>query len=177
MFAILSDPHEIEAAYHLLKARFRSTLARTVLVTIAYRPKDLAVDVRWFPGHRFWMVFDIDDRMMCGLAMKAPAKGERVTLTLEFAIPQHGIDRFVPGAFAVDDYGNLLLVHRGGFGGGNRGLGRKAFLQQYQGRSLTVTDGDRQTHVVLVATLGSTRFFDQFASFLREVERMRTELL
>ena len=174
---ILDDPLEIEAAFRLLKNRFASSPSRTVFVTIPYRPKELAVDVRWFSSHSFWIVFGIDDRMMLGLADKKPEKSQRVVLTLEFAIPHEEIDRFTQGAFAVDEYGNLLLVYRGGFGGGNRGVGRNAFLKKYGKTILTVTDGDRQTTVAMVAALGSIYFLDQIASFLREVDGMRTELL
>jgi len=176
MPTILDDPLEIEAALYFLKNRFASSPSRSVFVTIPYRPKDLAVDVRWFPSHRFWIVFDIDDRMMLGLAEKEPEESQGVALTLEFAIPHEGIDRFTQGAFAVDEYRNLLLVYRGGFGGGSRGVGRKAFLKKYGGTILTVTDGDKETDVALVAALGSIHFLDQVTSFLREVDWMRTEL-
>jgi hypothetical protein len=177
MVTILDDPLETEAALYLLEHRFTSSPSRTVFVTIPYRPKDLAVDVRWFSSHSFWIVFDIDDRMMLGLADKKPEERQGVALTLEFAIPHEGIVRFAQGAFAVDEYGNLLLVYRGGFGGGKKGVGRKAFLKRYGGTILTVTDGDRQTDVALVAALGSIYFLDQVVSFLNEVDRMRAELL
>jgi hypothetical protein len=175
MVVILDDSLEIEAARRLLTDRFASSPSRTVFVTIPYRPKDLAVEVHWFPDHKFWIVFDIDDRMMLGLVEKDPEESQRVALTLEFAIPYEGIDRFTQGALAADECGNLLLVCRGGFGIGNRGVGRKAFLKKYGGTILTVTDGDRQTDVALVAVLGSIHFLDQFSSFLREVDSMRTE--
>jgi len=113
MLVILDDPLEIEAALHFIKCRFTSSPSRTVFVTISYRPTDLAVGVRWFSSHFSWIVFGIDGRMLLGLADKKPEERQGVALTLEFAIPHEGIDRFTPGAFAVDEYGNLLLVYRG----------------------------------------------------------------
>jgi hypothetical protein len=70
----------------------------------------------------------------------------------------------IQGAFAEDEYGNLLLVYRGGFGGGNKGVGRNAFLQRFNGTVLTVIDGDMQANVAVVAALGSIRFLDQLSS-------------
>jgi hypothetical protein len=174
MLKLLEESEEIEAVFHFLKERFMSAPFRTVSVTIPFYRRDLTVEARWFPDHRFWIAYDPDERMMFGLSKKLPKPGEKVTLTLELAIPE-GIYRYIPGAFAEDEYGNLLLVHRGGFGGGKKGIGRKAFLQRFGGTILTVTDGDRQVDVAVVAALGSIHFLHQVACFLREVEKMRKE--
>jgi hypothetical protein len=176
MLKLLEDSEAIEAALCLLKERFMSVPFRTVSVTIPFYRRDLTVEARWFPDHRFWIAYDLDDRMMFGVAEKLPEPCERVALTLELAIPE-GIHRYIPGAFAEDEYGNLLLVHRGGFGGGNKGIGRKVFLERFGGTVLTVTDGDRQADVAVVAALGSIHFLHQVAWFLREVDKMRKELL
>jgi len=56
-------------------------------------------------------------------------------------------------------------------------VGRRAFLEKIGGTSLTVSDGGRQSAVAVVAALGSTHFLDQVGFFLREVQKMRNELL
>jgi hypothetical protein len=99
MFRILDSEQEIEAAFRFLKERFISAPFRTVSVTIPYYRKDLTVEVRWFPDHQSWIASDPDERMMLGVTEKLPKPGERVALTLEFAIPE-GIYRFIQGAFA-----------------------------------------------------------------------------
>jgi|WetSurMetagenome_2_1015567.scaffolds.fasta_scaffold30074_4 hypothetical protein len=175
MLKLLEESEEIEAAFHFLKERFMSAPFRTVSVTIPFYRRDLTVEARWFPDHRFWIAYDPDERMMFGGAEKLPEPCERVTLTLELAIPE-GIHRYIPGAFAEGECGNLLLVHRGGFGGGNKGIGRKVFLERFGGTILTVIDGDRQADVAVVAALGSIHFLHQVAWFLREVDKMRKEL-
>jgi len=82
MLKILDDPHEIETALRFLKDRFISSPFRTIPVTIPYHPNNLDLNVRWFPGHLFWIAFDTDDRIMLGLADKTPERGEKVALTL-----------------------------------------------------------------------------------------------
>ena len=176
MFSILDSEQEIEAAFRFLKERFMSAPFRTVSVTIPFYRRDLTVEARWFPDHQFWIAYDLDDRMMFGVTEKLPKPGERIALSLELAIPG-GIHRYIPGAFAEDGYSSLLLVYRGGFGGGNKGIGRKAFLQRFGGKILTVTDGGRQADVAAVAAMGSIHFLHQVAFFLREVDKMRKELL
>lgn len=141
---------------------------------IPFYRRELTVETQWFKGHQFWIAFNPDERMMFGVTEKLPKPAERVALSLELAIPDE-ICRYIPGAFGEDEYGSLLLVYRGGFGGGNKGIGRKAFLQRFGGTVLTVNDGDRQADVAVVAALGSTRFFHQVAFFLREVDGMRRE--
>jgi hypothetical protein len=176
MVKLLADSERIEAAFRFLKERFMSAPIRTVSVTIPFYRREVTVESRWFPDHQFWMAFDPDDRIMFGMSEKLPKPGERVALTLELAIPEE-ICRYIPGAFGEDEHGNLILVHRGGFGGGSKGIGRKAFLQRLGGTILTVTDGDRQADVAVVAALGSIHFLYQVASFLWKVDKMRKDLL
>ena len=176
MLKILDDSEKIEAGLRFLGEHFMSSPHMTVPVILPYYPKDLEMDVLWFPNQLFWVCVDPNERLMLGILERIPERGKKVTVTLEIGIPDEGIYRYIPGAFAEDGFGNLLLVFRGGFGGGNKGVGRKAFLQKFQGEILTVIDGDRQTDVALVAALGSIHFLDQFKFFLREVQRMRMEL-
>jgi hypothetical protein len=177
MIKILDDSEQIEAAFRFLEERFMASPHMTVPVVIPYYPNDLAMDVRWFPDHRFWVCLDPDGRFMLGVSEKPPERNQKVTVTLEMGFPDEGIYRYVHGALAEDEFRNLLLVYRGGFGGGNRGVGRKAFLQKFGGKILTVTDGDRQTDVAFFAALGSTHFLDQVGFFLREVQMMREEFI
>jgi hypothetical protein len=115
--------------------------------------------------------------MLLGLSEANPTRSEKLSLTIEFAIPHMERYKFLPGAFAEDEYGNLFLVHRGGFGGGKKGIGRKTFLQEFRGRILTVRDREKEAEVALVGALGSTQFLTQVSIFLNEVDRMRKELL
>ena len=67
MLKLLEDSEAIEAALCLLKERFMSAPFRTVSVTIPFYRRDLTVEARWFPDHRFWIAYDPDDRMMFGV--------------------------------------------------------------------------------------------------------------
>jgi hypothetical protein len=67
MLKLLEDPEEIEAAFRFLKERFMSAPFRTVSVAIPFHRRDLTVEVRWLPAHKFWIAFDPDDRMMFGV--------------------------------------------------------------------------------------------------------------
>jgi len=73
----------------------------------------------------------------------------------------------------VDEQGRTLLAHRGRIGGGRKNIGSELFWSNYDGKRLTVWDGDRETEVAAVAEIGSPRFLRQIQFFVYEVERIK----
>jgi hypothetical protein len=114
-------------------------------------------------GSRYWNAFGTKD-----------PQGSSVPITCEVNLPLHGIDRRIGGAAASDEQGRTILVHRGRIGGGREGIGAELFWSHYEGKRLTVWDGDRDTDVAAVAELGSPRFVRQIQFFVHEVERIKT---
>ena len=60
-------------------------------MTIPRHQDDSAVEVRWYPVHRFWVAFDPGKRILFGLKDVVPQRGERVEVTLDLVIPRDGM--------------------------------------------------------------------------------------
>ena len=108
-----------------------------------------------------------------GFGEMLPGKNATVSITCEINFPKQGIRRQIEGAIARGEDGRLHIVHRGGIGGGRKGIGRHSFFTHFLGASVTAWDGDRECQAALVADLESSRMPAQLAHFVKDVQRIK----
>lgn len=91
-------------------------------------------------------------------------------IVVEINIPTNGINRRVAGFFAKNRNGKIGLFHRGGLGGGRKGVGKQAFLRwsSYELTSV-VTDGKNET-AILVGLIEHDNFASKLYEFLLNIE-------
>ncbi|WP_181317529.1 HNH endonuclease [Photobacterium kishitanii] len=91
-------------------------------------------------------------------------------IVVEINIPTNGINRRVAGFFAENEMGEIGLFHRGGLGGGRKGVGKQAFLR-WSSYELTpvLTDGINET-AILVGLIESDNFPAKLYQFLLNIE-------
>jgi len=119
------------------------------------RPKSALVDAandhvdRWagyqggkLPIPRYWNAF----------GTTKPAPDQNHTITCEINFPPSGIQRQVAGALAKDERGYLHIVHRGGIGGGRKGIGQSSFFRRFQRDKVVVLNGSRRPKLPLSLT-------------------------
>lgn len=94
-------------------------------------------------------------------------------IVVEINIPSTGINRRVSGFFAKDPSGNTCLFHRGGLGGGRKGIGKEAFIN-WSSYSLTSinTEGVSE-NALLVGRINSDTFTDDLYRFLIEISQFK----
>lgn len=102
-----------------------------------------------------------------------PGFGKTKSIICEINFAATGINRQLEGALARDERGDFHLIHRGGIGGGRKGVGRASFSRHFGGDWVTVSDGDHEVPVALVADLRSPRAAVQVAEFVFEVRRIK----
>jgi hypothetical protein len=115
-------------------------------------------------AERYWYVFGARD----------PRGQGPPDITLIVTIPVDRYDPNASGAFAIEpERQRLVLVHRGGFGG-RRHDGKRLFWRTTRLRGAEMLEEeDKTTRVALVAELSSRETLEQFAAYIREVDRLR----
>ena len=82
--------------------------------------------------------------------------------------------RRIGAAFALDEFDNPFVVHRGHIGGGRPGVGLSLMLANCRSARETLVEGERQpVDCFVVGQLRSKYFIDQVADFVREVKRVK----
>jgi len=102
-------------------------------------------------------------------------------ITVETNVAMRGVDRRVAGLFARDETEKTVLLHNGKIGGGQEGVGKKAFMKWYSKRypgRMTIfsdpsCDDDKKEAAILVAELDSPEFVSQIESFVDDVRRFK----
>ena len=176
MYKTLNTRKDIEKAQASFAAAIGSLSTETMHVTIGYQGGSHDAVVMWlsflgiwaylgYPpsdkskGKRYWNIFGIG--RPTGM----------VEIVCEINSPLGGINRRPAGAFALDNEGRLLVLHRGKLH--TPGLDAEFFRANYHGTWALVEDGDRQTKFVLVATIGSDDFGANLRQFVLEVARIK----
>ena len=117
--------------------------------------------------NRFWNAFGIGK----------PKAGQNNSITGEINFPFEGINRRTAGAFAEDNNGNILVLHRGKIGGGKKGIGKDNFINHVRGVDfVTAIDGNIETEFCLIGELNSKYFSKQVAIFIKEISRIKRNL-
>ena len=116
---------------------------------------------------RHWNGFGIEER-----------KGGHQIIVVEINPPLNGIDGRVSGAFGKDDTQNrYYLLHRGGVGGGRKGIGKESFRSWYRGAWTTLYDEDGYyDEAILVGQLGTGKLIGPLRTFVHEVANYKREM-
>ena len=114
---------------------------------------------------RFWNAF--------GLADKLKIYGSNA-IVVEINVPLSGISSRVGGAFAVNESGELWLLHRGKVGGGKDGIGKDAFLRHSKLPLVSAVSKDGKAgEFIPVGHIASPTFASDVGRFVRSVAEFK----
>jgi len=181
MLQIVSAAAEVGRCQKLLEGLLSQALPRMMPFTagrrgashalIVHTDGDLWYGARLVPEHspiRYWNAF--------GLMSNDPP----TSIIVEINFPLYAVDRRVSGMFANDcATGTTLLLHRGGIGGGRRGIGKRAFLDWYRrrrrGRLVAVAEGGPSpTEAILIGSVGRRELVEGLYDFVHDVQDFKT---
>jgi hypothetical protein len=113
---------------------------------------------------RYWNAF--------GIELKRHGSN---SIVVEMNVPVRGINRSVSGLFAQDPTtGDRFLLHRGGVGGGRKGIGRNAFTDWYRAKPVEIDEGNSTFGTALLVTaLDGPSFLDDLRYFVESVAQFK----
>ncbi len=173
---LISQGTEIGLLQRQLRRILGGVAEKSKVIRVGWRGGTDDLRVSWNSALNFWWWIDdeIGGRNNYWNTFGALRDGRPLSsIDCEINIAPSGIDRTVSGGFAIDENGNHFLVHRGRIGGGRKGIGKQLFLNNYQGRWLTVRSGAETEDLALIGALGSQRFPHQLADFVEQVRKMK----
>ena len=112
---------------------------------------------------RYWNVF----------GREKPRENSNVSPVVQINPPLKGIYRRVAGVFAKDDKNDIFLLHRGIIGGGRKSIGKKTFLEHYNGEKSVLQDGDKQIEIPLIGCITSLDFPEKLKDFVKKVDEFK----
>lgn len=174
MITIITDEHEISALQARLEKQIEKFATERISCFVGFPSGRYEDIVKYSPQLNLWYSNkQFGNHNYNGFGLGKPLEGKGVSLVGEINIPYSGIKRTSAGAFAKDENGSILLLHRGKIGGGKKGVGKKLFFDKFIGGIETAIDGDRETDFCLVGELGTSQFPLQVTNFIKEIDRVK----
>lgn len=173
MIRVISDRQEIEKLHKRFHRKLDNYFKDKIDCLVGYPGGSFDDTVRYSPDLDLWIsVREPATKYWNGFGIGRPDKGANNSLNGEINFP-YGIDRRIAGAFAIEDNGNILVLHRGKIGGGKPGVGKKLFTDNFRGDFVTAIDDNRETEFCLVGELNSRHLPRQIANFILEIKRIK----
>lgn len=175
---IVIDEQEVSNLVSRFRQILRSNLSHEVAAVVGYKGGNMPLTLHWSDDVRMWMAYSSDEdiylnRFWTAFGLEEPFPNQNMSIVTEINFPMMDIDRRIGGAFVMTPADRILVCHRGRIGGGREGIGKRHFWDNYRGRHLWATDGDRQTEFAFVGELDSPSFAYQVRNFVAEVERIK----
>lgn len=174
MITIISDRKEIKKLHGQFHKNLDKYFREQINCWVGYPGGNFKDTVRYSTNLDIWIsVQELDTRFWNGFGIGRPTEGANNSLVGEINFPYENIVRNIQGAFAIEDNGNVLVLHRGRIGGGKPGIGKTYFTTNFRGDFVTAIDGDRETEFCLVGELNSKHFPRQVSNFINEIYRIK----
>lgn len=120
----------------------------------------------WYFGttkNRYWNCFGVTN----------PEKRNHANIIVEINMPFEGKNFRCSGIWAKDKYKNYYLLHDGGIGGGSKGIGKKIFLDNFEGNYEKVFVVDEEKEFARVTQVNDDNVAQQLSWFVKEIKRIK----
>ena len=125
--------------------------------------------------HNMWWFFSgKENQYWNAFGFNKPIPYRATTGRCQINMPHSGINRSIAGAFAVDDYRNIYLLHDGKIGGGNKGKGQKDFIKWFDGELVFVDFNGTKRPFYIVADFSLGNIVNQIHSFVEQVYQFKS---
>lgn len=177
---VIADQGEISRCQTKLVSRLRKA-GEPRKGKCGYLGGHIDADMVWFPEEKFWWAYQrIPDgpepRHWNAFGLEEPLGDSRMhDIACEINFPLFAGTWRVAGALAMDESGEVYVVHSGRIGGGRKGVGRSLFMENFAG-SRQWSDAERNgkpKKVVVVSALDDDELVQNLAHFAREVGRIK----
>lgn len=178
MFRTIIIPEEIEQCQRDLQSTLHKKLTQHGEYNIGFPGGSWVESINL--NHQIWyFTFEIgpeekSPRYWNGFGLSNELSDKRSNnIVVEINIPTTGVNRRVSGFFAKDDDGSTYLFHRGGLGGGRKGVGKEAFLNRSSYSLTEVMTEERSESAILVGKVNDDNFVDDLEHFLIDISRFK----
>ena len=174
MIRIISNRKEIEKYHNQFHSKLDEFFTEKVNCWVGYPSGSFEDTVKYSDKLNIWISSNEQpNRFWNGFGVGRPRENKNNSLNGEINFPYENINRRIAGVFAVEENGNILVLHRGKIGGGKKGIGKHFFKDNFRGDFVNAIDGNRETEFCLIGELKSNHFPNQVANFIKEIYRVK----
>lgn len=174
MITIITDEKQIKDLHNKFHKRLNDFLTENINCVVGYPGGSFEGTVQYSSKLDLWVSrHDVENKFWNGFGLGRPSEKKNNSLIGEINFPYDGLSGRVAGAFAVEDNGNILVLHRGKIRGGKVGIGKNYFTDNFRGEFITAMDNNKETEFCLVGELSSPHFPRQVVNFINEISRVK----
>jgi hypothetical protein len=174
MVTVISDKRQIQKLHHQFHDTLNKYFTEKIYCRVGYPGGSFEDDVYYSKDLDLWIgATKLENRYWNGFGHGRPIDWNSNSISGEINFSIDGINRRIAGAFAEEDNGNILVLHRGKIGGGKVGIGKAYFTDNCRCDFVTAIDGDKESEFCLVGELNSKHFPKQVANFIGEILRVK----
>ena len=113
MLAVMSASEKLAAAQALFVETLLAVLPQKAACTVSGAGGGFEAEVSYSPELDSWYAMQPQSKKCWnGFGIGAPTAGKKAALAAEINFPSDGINRALSGAFAQDESGEILVLHR-----------------------------------------------------------------
>jgi transcriptional regulator with XRE-family HTH domain len=178
-YEVLDNAKDVFRARKALLKAVKESASDFGTLTLGHQGSTFIAKAYYVERYDVWTAFDDGsyETLWNTYGIGNPFDGRPRDMVCHLTVPSEGINRRAGAVYARDADGDLFVFHRGKIGGGRQGLGKSAFWDRAEVKSAQVQDGDRVTDMALVGRIGSKSFLRDVATFVREVKRVKDEIV
>lgn len=182
MLKLITDETQIARCQKLFETAMKRALSKHEVLSIGYQGGKIDNEV--FYNESLWystLLLDSDEvsipKYWNAFGLGKRESGNQIII-LEINPPVSGATKQVEGLFAKDEKTDTyFILHRGGIGGGRRGIGKDAFKNWYRGKWIGVyDDSGNQEEAILISSLSSKGLATKIHRFVKEVAQFKEEV-
>jgi hypothetical protein len=178
MLSIIEDGSEIKRCQGKFEQAFKRVWDKKVYGFAGHMGKasyDERNRFNWSGELGMWGIFEkiVGSRYWNAFGLEEPKEGALRSILTEINFPLKGVDHRVAGVFAKDESGKIFVCHSGRIGGGRPGIGKELFKDNYWGKKVMVSDGEREEEYALIGDVNSSRFPYQVREFILAVDKIK----
>ena len=181
MLKALTNKSKIRRAHNQLKRELLAIKPEQIITTIGNPSGNLPnTPVQYSPKLDLW--WTLEHLVTGGSGRKRywncygkgrPSTSSSTGIAVEINYPEEGRYLAIAAMFARDESNNTYLVHSGKIGGGRKGIGKNAFLENFRGEYRKILIDQDVFEYALVCQLGDEQLPYQIADFVNQVLRIK----
>lgn len=169
---LIKEETNIAKAQKIFQDTLTKTATKQCKCILGFQGGNEEVDVYWLEQFGIWVSFQVKENHYYWnpFGIGEPFEGDILKIICEINSPLTGINRRISGAFAMDDNGEMYILHSGKIGGGRKGIGKSLFRSNYKNRLVKLDDG---LEYAIIGKLGDASLPNNTANFVREIDRIK----
>jgi hypothetical protein len=175
MIKVIEKEKQVTKCQSAFVKQLKSVCKQKIVCNVGYQGYSETVTAYYSAKYNFWFTYQRNrNRYWNAFGTGEPLAGKSNSITVEINFPYSGINRSVGGALAENDFGEMLILHRGKIGGGRRGIGKSLFLDQLRGYEFVkVDDGGNESEVCVIGKISSRFLPKQLSDFIANIDRIK----